>query len=309
MGKQGTYRWERRKVRNQRRDDNRTFQAFWGFELFLVFLIFFADFIGIRFAVPYILSLTTCQEMFSSFGSSPGLGSIFDMLFRILLLSLGLWVGITIAFRDLIWKSKTGILHMALFVGLIVSAGLSNSMRMDAPPLPDGVLVADVLRDGQTLNEVGQRYRSFYGFGHRVSAYNHPDLAYRTSPKSCVWLDAGLIEDNTIAIDIGPEVFDYFERPGFKFITVEHLKGMFTKNTFAEQIADNQVFRPLTENERADFIAKQKCRKALGPEIGRYPECDYVWYDPLYSNSIQLTDPFLIPDTAPANLDPSRLRP
>lgn len=212
----------------------------------------------------------------STFGASPGLGSAFDMLYLITWLSIAFWVAVTFHFSKVIWKHKSAIVHVALLISFALALGGFNSMRLNNPLMPDGVLITGPVTVDYTVKppvfSIGD------GFGRRVLAGTEPVGGMAYTP-SCVWLERGLIEAQNYTVIAGQKplpVRSWQDRGSLSRNAIMLIENLYTRDNLAKVIQDSQVLRPLTEDERADFIKKQKCRGKLGLEYHRYQECDYV---------------------------------
>lgn len=279
MGRVKLYRWDRRKKRDAARLADRAFKAFWGFELLLIFLIFFIMLVGLRFMLIYAVTTSACMEIASSLGTSPGLGSVFDMFYWTTWLIIGVWIAVSVAFSDIIWKSKSAVVHIMLLIALVFALAGSNYMRLDKPLLPDGSIITNSYT--VDISQVPPVWARDVVYGTRVMKRDIGDKIVGSGSKSCVWLDEGLIDANDYYILPSPEKdrLPKFDVELNYAQSREILTGFFTGDTFARRIHSRTVKRPLTEIERVDFIAKKACRAELGMRYDRYDECDYFWYD------------------------------
>ena len=288
MGKQRTYRWERRKARNRRRDNNRTFQAFWGFEIVLFIVIFFLFVVGARFMITHPVSVDACFEAISSFGQSKATPSVFVMLFWITLLAGLLWSVISIAYFKIIRSSKSGLFHIAQLLCLVLLVGAFNTMRIDDVSAPEGTLATDHMIVDTTLTPPLYFQRP-HPHNEYTSWVMGADSRWGADmPQACVWSEKGVVIAKDVRVIDGWAMATEAERkvlyrrfqqyplvesfwPGIR-PAISTLYGDVSGAEFAQSL---QTYRPMTEDEKTRFKAKQDC---LRTAVTGEDEKQCIWY-------------------------------
>ena len=265
-----TYRWDKRRVKLQRRKLFTGVTVFDAILLFLIFclgLFFFYAFLSMSFRI------STCFEQIANYGATAITQSVFKALYFISLILFALWGALLItnmhcrpSWLRFLWDAITG-LSLAIMCGLYFHLSVWSN-----PNSPDGTLG---IGEGVWTTENGTPEWRKLPPEQIPLEQTGGAIEYFTDYRNqeCVWLD-----DNNISITLShsqtTENFDDYVkklqegglRQGNAFINYpnkikfrEFIAAFFRPTSHLEGLISTQFTRPLTTEERARFIEKQAC--------------------------------------------------